>query len=729
MEISKRFYKILCICLLLTVAILSVYWQVMGFDFINFDDPKYVVENNVIRQGFTLDGIRWAFSTNYAGNWHPLTWISYMLDIEMFGVNPGLHHLTNLLFHVINSVLLFLVFERMTGAILRSAIVAALFALHPLHVESVVWIAERKDVLSTFLWMLTMLGYIWYVKCRSLPRYLVVSLLYILGLMSKPMLVTLPFVLLLLDYWPLNRMTQATPEKSSSGHEKDMEKYGEQNSRVSVLFLEKIPLILFSIIACCFTIYAQKSWKAVGSLEKLPIDIRIINGVDSYVVYLVKMFCPINLAIFYPYPHKFLHLVVMICALLLLLVTLLVLLIAKKLPYLTVGWFWYLGTLVPVIGFVQVGSQSMADRYTYIPLIGIFLMMVWGVESLSRCLRNGKVIFRTASVVVIISLMVFTRVQVGYWKNSETLFKHALQVTTDNYMAHNSLGLVFFNKDDLDGAIREFQEALQIRPNFASYNGLGVCFTLKNEMERAVEYYSKGLQFEPSNIDIHMNLGILLTSIGRIDEAIRHFHEILIMYPDDIRAHFNLGKALIQAGNVQGAITQFKEVLHIDPTQVEARNYLEKAMNSMGRTEELIAGLNKLIIVKPKNPALHTQLGDLFRQQGDYDKAVSQYQEAISIQPKFIQAMNGLMRVYSNRQEYTKALDMLQGMKQIQPGNPEIYYNIACIYARQNMSDKSIEWLKQSIDKGFHDWELIKRDPDLASIRNTAFINELIKNH
>ncbi len=652
-----------------------------------------------------------------------------MLDIELFGLNPGLHHLTNLVFHVINSVLLFLVFERMTGAIWRSAAVAALFALHPFHVESVAWIAERKDVLSTFFWILTMMGYVWYVKCRSLPRYIVVALLYILGLMSKPMLVTLPFVLLFLDYWPLNKMNQADLGKSNSCHEKDMERYREKNSRVSVLFLEKIPLIVFSIIACCITIYAQKSWKAVGSLEKLPIDFRIINAIDSYVIYLVKMFCPINLAIFYPYPDKFLPLVVILCALLLLLVTLLVLLMAKKLPYLMVGWFWYLGTLVPVIGFVQVGSQSMADRYTYIPLIGIFLMMVWGVEFLSRRLRNGKVIFGTASVVVIILLMIFTWVQVGYWKNSETLFKHAFQVTTDNYVAHNNLGLVFLDKDDLDGAIREFQEALQIRPNFTSYNGLGVCFTLKNEMGRAVEYYSKGLQFEPYNIDIHMNLGILLTSLGRIDEAIRHFNEILMVYPDNIRAHFNLGKALIQAGNVQGAITQFKEVLHIDPTQVEARDYLEKAMKSMGRTEELIAGLNKLIIVEPKNVALHTRLGDLFRQQGDYDKAASQYREAISIQPKFIQAMNGLVLVYSNRQEYTKALDVLHGMKQIQPDNPAVYYNIACIYAKQNMSDKSIEYLKQSIDKGFHDWELIKRDPDLASIRNTAFINELIKNH
>ena len=727
-NLSAKYLKIL-ICLLLTAATLTVYWQVRGFDFITLDDRQYILDNYALRHGVSLEGIRWAFSSFYEANWHPLTWISHMLDVQIFGLKPGMHHLTNVVFHILNATLLFLVLDKMTGASWRSAAVAALFAVHPLHVESVAWIAERKDVLSTFFWMLTMMSYLWYVRNRTVTRYLTLVLFFTLGLLSKPMLVTLPFVLLLFDYWPLHRLdTHQAGDLNKDPGKGTAESVG-WHPRVSALVLEKIPLIVFAMISSGITMFAQKSWGAVSSMSGLDLGFRMANVITSYAAYLWKMIWPFNLAVFYPYPEVIHPLAVILCAIFLLSITASVLFFACELPYLVVGWLWYIGTLVPVIGIVQVGSQSMADRYTYIPLVGIFIMIVWGLSDLFKRWRQGRAALGVIITVVLVLLLATAWMQVGFWKNSETLCRHTLAVTKNNYKAHTDLGLVLIMKGDFDGAVREFHQALRIKPISEAYNGLGTAYTMKKENEAAIEYFSKGVQIDPYNMHIHNNLGLLLASMGRTDEAIGQFQELLRINPKDIQAHFNLGKALLQKGKVHESIFQFNEALRIDPHQPEVLNYLGKANAAQKEIEASISMINESLKSEPQNPALYTRLGDLHCGLGEYNEAITQYQKALSIQPKYMKAMFGLALVYSDRHESTKALDVLQNMRKLEPDNPEIYYNIACIYAKENEADKSIVWLKQAVEKGFHNYDLIRKDPDLGQIRRSPYVRELIQSH
>ena len=725
----RLFYRIL-ISLLLSISILVVYWQVTGFEFVSFDDYAYVSENTIVRQGITLEGIKWAFMKIYSFNWHPLTWVSHMLDVELFGTKPGLHHLTNVIFHILNSILLFLILEKMTGAMWRSAAVAALFALHPLHVESVAWIAERKDVLSTFFWMLTMASYLLYAHRRTVSRYLIVVFFYILGLLSKPMLVTLPFVLLLLDFWPLNRLDLIQTGNNGNNNLKVMRESSGRWSSLPSLILEKIPLIMLAAVSCGITIHAQKSWGALGSLEGLPIGIRIANAIISYVAYLWKMLWPLNLAAFYPYPDAFHPFEVISCLLILLSITGLILFFSKSFPYLMVGWLWYLGTLIPVIGIMQVGSQSMADRYTYIPLIGIFISLVWGLWELFCRLRHGKIAFGVVSVTALVLFTVITQIQVGLWKNSETLFRHAIEVTKNNYMAHNNLGVVLSDKGDAEGAIREYQEALRINPMFylAHFN-LGLAYTKKGEANRAIEYYVKGLQINPNYTKVHNDLGALLVMTGQTDEAIIQYDKSLRLDPYQPTVYNNLGNTYIHKADLKKAAECFKKAVQINPDYIEAHRNLDNVRIAQSKIEGSISKLKQELEAQPRNHALYKQLADLHRQLGELDEAASLYQKALSIKPDYTMALYGLVLIYSARQEYPKALEMLQKIRKLQPNKPEVCYNIACIYAKQKMTDESIKWLKQSVGKGFHDWDLLKNDPDLANIRGTAFISNLLKNH
>ena len=690
-EIDDR-SKIILICLLLTIAVFAVYWQVVGFDFVNFDDPYYVKDNDVVGKGITLDGIRWAFTSVYVSNWHPLTWISHMLDVQFFGMSPGFHHFTNLLIHALNTILLFILFKNMTGAVWRSAAVAALFALHPLHVESVAWISERKDVLSTFFWMLTMVGYIWYVQKRNIRRYLIVVTFYILGLMSKPMLVTLPFVLLLLDFWPLNRIERLS---GSSDIHSYMARSEISRHKIAILVTEKIPLIVLAMISSGVTFLAQQSGGSVISGQTIRLGSRIINAVITYITYLEKMFLPRNLAAFYPYPHAFPLPEIILCTFLLLTITGFVLMFAKKFSYLVVGWFWYLGTLVPVIGIIQAGGQSMADRYTYIPLVGIFLMAVWGLTDLLRRWRYGRVTLGISFASVIIIAMWVSWIQIGYWKNSETLFRHALDVTDNNYFAHYNLGTALLEKGDNAGAARQYEESLRINPHNAS---------------------------------AHNNLGNLLYLTGNADEAIEHYWAALKIDPHKADVYYNMGTIYYQKGNIHKAIKCFEQAIGEKPGYIQAMEKLEFAKTQQAHSPDPISSLQRSILLDPFNPMLYVSLGDIYRQQGEYDEAIAQYQKAVSLQPKLIKAMYGLVLTYTSKKEYSKSVDELQNIRQLQPDNPEIYYNIACMYAKQNMADESIVWLKRSIDKGFHDWDLLKKDPDLANIRNTGFVNGLMKN-
>jgi hypothetical protein len=509
------------ICLVLAITAFAVFYQVHSFEFITLDDPHYVFNNPNVQAGINLQTIKWALTTNTVGNWHPLTWFSHMLDGQLFKANPAGHHFTNLIFHIANTLLLFLVLKQMTNALWQSAFVAALFALHPLHVESVAWVSERKDVLSTFFWILTMWAYLRYVKQPRLAAYLLAAVFFALGLMSKPMLVTLPFVLLLLDYWPLERFKQRT---------------------IRQLILEKIPFFILSAASCVVTFFVQRSSGAVITLTTFPLKYRILNAVISYAAYIEKMFWPARLAFFYPHPGENVSLpYAVMSGLFLLAVTIVILLFKKKHRYLIAGWFWYIGTLVPVIGLAQVGSQAMADRYSYIPLIGLFIIVAWSLPELTAKLPYRKLILWPGSLVILSALTVCTYQQTSYWKDTITLCQHAISVTKDNFLANLSIAPQLLKRGQIEQAVQRYSEAVRIKPDDTiSLNGLGVALCYAGKVDQAIVYYERSLLIQPRDADAHNNLGIALCWQGKFDLGIEHFKKALQIDPQLTDAKNNL---------------------------------------------------------------------------------------------------------------------------------------------------------------------------------------------
>jgi len=516
----------------LVVMTLVVFGPVIGFDYVTIDDDSYVTGNPHVRDGLSGDSVLWAFSTFYFSNWHPLTWLSHMADCQLFGVKPGPHHFVNLLFHTINVLLLFWMLKGMTGALWRSAFVAALFALHPLHIESVAWISERKDLLSGLFWMLTLMAYTEYVRKPGWTRYAAVVALFAAGLMAKPMIVTLPCVLLLLDFWPLNRVRN---EDSSFGR------------TFWVLVREKFPLFVLSAVSSVITILAQRSGEAVASTDLMTFGIRFENAVVSYAKYIGKTFYPTNLAIPYVHPGATLTLVQAGGAVLLLVVVIAaVIVLARRSPYLLVGWLWFIGMLVPVIGIVQVGSQGMADRYTYLPLIGLFIMVAWGVEQASRNSRALRGVVTVAALVCLVVLAVCCRAQLHYWRNGITLFEHSLRVDDKNPPAHNNLG---------------------------------VALMAEGEHGRAAEHFKRALELSPGNVDALNNRGGAMIALGRYAEAAEVLTQVLESTPDDASAHSNLGVALYFQGKFEEAAKQLKRALELDPHCTIALPLLQEIQN------------------------------------------------------------------------------------------------------------------------------------------------------
>jgi tetratricopeptide (TPR) repeat protein len=575
----------LLICLTLTLTLLVVFFQVRGFSFVTYDDPVYVSENPNIQTGFTLKAVEWAFTTGFAANWHPLTWLSLMLDRQLFGANPAGFHITNLILHIANTLLLFMVLKKMTGALWQSAFVAALFALHPLHVESVAWVSERKDVLIAFFWLLTMWAYAQYVKKPGAARYLLVLFIFALGLMAKPMLVTLPFVFLLLDYWPLERIGRF------------------QWKIIYRLVLEKIPFIILSAASSVITFFVQQSGGAVPSSSVLPLKYRILNVFISYVKYTEKMFWPSRLTAFYPHPGREVSILyAVVSAVVLLTVTILIFRFAKKHRYLATGWFWYLGTLVPVIGLVQVGIHAMADRYTYIPLTGLFIIIAWGLSDLLRKWPYRKTVLWMSSTLVLIILMALTYFQTRYWKDSITLYQHAMAVTNDNFMgqsraeeaiwynselcispncfeALSGLGSAYYKIGKIDEAIGCYKRAIEIEshdPNV--YSNLGMALVAKGKFDQAISFYNKALQLAPDSINIHLNLGVALTSGGKLDEAAKEYDKILSIQPQNAVAHNDFGVVLYRLGKLDDAVAQFKQAVQINPEYTDAKNNLSAVL-------------------------------------------------------------------------------------------------------------------------------------------------------
>jgi tetratricopeptide (TPR) repeat protein len=719
-EFSTRHRNIL-VCLFIVIATISVYWPVQSYDFVNFDDGTYVYENGHVQKGLTLEGISWAFTTLHAGNWHPLTWLSHMLDCQLYGMNPGRHHLTNLLLHLANTVLLFFVFRKMTGSLWQSGLVAALFAIHPLHVESVAWISERKDVLSAFFWMLTLWSYIWYVEHPKVNRYLLVILFFALGLMSKPMLVTLPFVLLLLDFYLLRRFKFQPPDVSAKANQKS------NNFR---LILEKIPLFVLVAVSSAVTFFAQKKGGAVMSLEILPFNVRIANALVSYVKYLGKMVYPSKLAVLYPHPGMLPWWKIAGACLILASISFLAVRVVKQSPYFAVGWLWYVGTLVPVIGLVQVGGQAMADRYTYIPLIGIFIIIAFGVPELVAQWRFRK-IWLTASAAAFLTILVaITWKQIGYWKNGITLFTHALKVTSNNYVSHNNLGNALAKQGRPEEAIEQYLLALQIKPYYAeAYNNLGNALEKQGLLAKAGEKYLHALRVKPDYAEAHNNLGNVLDKQGRTAEAIEHYLQALKIKPDFVKAHNNLGNALHKQGRIEEAMEHYLQALQIKPDFAGVHYNMGNALAENNRPEEAIAHYTKALEISPEFTDAHINIGIALEKQGKTAEAIEHYQKVLVIEPRSPMGLEKLARSFKRMKKYQKALFFYNEILKVLPGNPAVYYNIACVYALQNQVEDAIWWLKKAVAKGFDDWNHIKTDIDLVYIRGSSQYKEFVKGH
>jgi tetratricopeptide (TPR) repeat protein len=611
-------YRDFWICLILMLATVAVYYQVCSYDFVIYDDSSYIYKNPNIHNGITLQAVKWAFTTVHSANWHPLTWMSHILSWQIFGPNAGGHHLINLIFHVANTVLIFLVLRRMTNAIWQSAFVAALFALHPLHVESVAWIAERKDVLSTFFWLLTMWAYWYYVNKPGIVRYLWVAVFLILGLMSKPMLVTLPFVFLLLDYWPLERFGKRT---------------------FFNLVGEKIPFIILSAASSVITLLVQQSGRAVVSLDILPLKFRILNALVSYTEYIARTFWPSHLAVFYPHPTNNLTAGQAAAAVLLLLViSFLVIRLAAGHRYLLTGWFWYLGTLVPVIGFIQVGNQATADRYCYITLTGLFIIVAWGVSDLLAKWRHKRIAIVSSAVLIISAISICSYNQLRCWQNSLTLFRHALDVTENNYIAHLRMAEFLCEQQKLGEAAEEYQKYLQIMPNDADeLNAYGVVLGRLGRYDEAVKYLNQAVQIKPDFADAHANLGYVLKIQGNYDEAASHFVKALQVDPNSVLAHYHYGNILVKSGKVDEAFTHFEKALQLKPNWIELMNTMAWCRAVNGKT----AFLNPDKAVKLaeraceltnyKEPELLDTLAVAYAAAGKFDKAIEITEKALEL--------------------------------------------------------------------------------------------------
>ena len=614
------------ICILLVIATFIAYMQVLKYGFItSFDDTEYLTSNWNIKAGLTKESIVWAFSTSYASNWHPVTWLSHMLDYELYGLEPFGHHLTSLLFHIINTLLLFGVLLKMTGALWRSGLVAVLFALHPLNVESVAWVSERKNVLSTFFLLLTLWAYVRYVDKKNARNYLLVVLFLALGLMSKPMLVTLPFVLLLLDFWPLKRFGEVRPAR---------------------LIFEKVPLFILLIGSCVATFIAQKSGGAIRSSEFSSLYFRIANALVSYFEYLRNMLWPSGLSVFYPHPGNALPIwKPLACTIVLVVVTIWVVKEIRRAPYLAVGWFWYLGTLVPVIGIVQVGEQAMADRYTYVPLIGIFIAIAW---SLPEQIKTGKEkLLPILSGIVISLLIALTWIQVSHWKNSITLFKHAINVTDTKYLGvatiHAFLGDAYHREGELDIAISEFKKSLDLDPvNLYGLNNLAATLAEQGNLKEGLSYAQKLSRLQPDYTPGLITMGNILEETGKLDQAQIYYEQVLERDSDSFENYLNLANILYRKGNLEGAIPHYKKVIILNPNLLEAHYNLGNIFGQLGQPIDAKKEFEQAIRCDGKQPMPHYGLGLIQLQAGNYLKAIEAFEQALSLNPKLEQARHFL---------------------------------------------------------------------------------------
>jgi len=656
------------ICALLGILVVLVFGQTVNHGFANYDDTLYVSSNPMVSKGITVEGIDWAFSHKELGLWNPLVTISHMLDCQLYGGWAGGHHLSNVLLHLASVLLLFLILRQMTGALWCSAFVAALFAIHPLRVESVAWIAERKDVLSGFFFMLTLGAYLHYVRrpdCRG--RYWTVILLFALGLMCKPMLVTLPFVLLLLDYWPLNRLFLSVPSGS------DPAKKIAVNWRAVA---EKIPFMALSFGLCVATMLGPKE---TVSIEHVPFWTRIGEAPVWLVVYLGQMIWPSGLAVIYTHPEASLPWWPAAVALLGFL-SIGIFLLRRKHPYLWMGWLWNLGMLVPVIGIVQISHHARADHYNYLPQIGLCIAVTWTLACWAGERRHRCVVLGGMGAMALFALLVVASKQTSYWRDNETLWRHTLGCTHDNALAHNNLGLALLDQERTEEAIVQYREALRINPEYAlAHNNLGAALVKQERTKEAIVQYHEALRINPDYASAHNNLGAALVQQGRTKEAFVQYHEALRINPDYADAHYNLGAALIRQGRTKEALAQYREALRINPAFAEARNNLGAALFQQGHIKEALAQYREALRINPAFAGAHYNLGDALAQQGRADEAIAQYREALRINPAFAEAHNNLGDTLIREGRTEEGIAQAGEALRLQPANAAFQNNLAWV--------------------------------------------------
>ena len=679
------------ICAVLAVITWLIFGQTLGHQFVTYDDPNYVYENANVTAGVSLQGLIWAFTHTVGGNWHPLTTISHMGDCQLWGLKPAAHHLTNILLHSIAVILLFLVLQQMTGALWQSAFVAALFAIHPLHVESVAWVSERKDVLSAVFFMLSLAAYTRYVRTLSLTSYFLVLLFFALGLMSKPMLVTVPFILLLLDYWPLRRFAPAAPAKLPHQHRI------EHRASIRRILLEKIPLLLLSFGSCVATLLAQRHF--IDPIGHLSLMDRLGNAAVATVIYLRQLVWPFGLSVFYPHPRQSLSIVeVLMAALFLIALSAAAFMYRRKHPYVLTGWFWFLGMLVPVSGLIQVGEQAHADRYTYLPQIGLYMLAAWLVADTVGAWRHRRILAGAAMACLVFLFMCVAFKQTSYWRDGRTLWTHAVAVNPRNDTAQISLCDLDLRENRLEDAIFHARKAVEIRPDSNdAHSRLAVALSASGQSAEARVEFQKIVETHQLRPRVHFNLATLLLNSGHLDEAIAEFQKELQIQPEFAEAHNNLGIALTSKGELEDALAHFQRALELDPHLPKVHHNIAMILLRQGQFDQAVAHLQQELQINPASAEAHNDLGIAWSQQGRLDQAISEWQTTLQLQPDNLKAYCNLVWVFATFPDdaiRSGAKAVAFGERALQLSgekDPRIYRLLAAAYAEDGQFDKATE--------------------------------------
>lgn len=695
MNIKSKKYKLqyLIVAAILVLVTSAAYEPVRNCEFVDYDDDVYVTANSNVNKGLNWDSVRWAFTEPYIANWHSLTWLSHMVDCQIFGLEPQGHHLVSLLIHIANVLLLFFILAAMTRSIWPSAFVAVIFAIHPLHVESVAWIAERKDVLSTLFFLLTVAAYIRYTSHPSIRRYILIVVFFILGILSKSMVITLPFVLLLLDYWPLNRL------------EFEPGRIKHSFAKLKQLVIEKIPLFLLSAACGVITYLVQKSAGAMKPTDIVAPAARLSNAMVSYLRYIGKILYPHDLAALYPFPAGGMPLWQGVVAfLILILITAGVIYLARKRRYLATGWFWYVGTLMPVIGLVQIGAQSMADRYTYLPLIGFSIMFVWPIAEFVTRRKYLKVSAAVLAAVIIAAMILSTRTQIGYWKDSLTLFSHAVKVTQNNFIMHNNLGSVLQKHGQPEEALIEYEKAIEINKSYhrAILNKAKALRDM-NKLEEAAVIFQQVADTAKNPYDPYFNLGLTYNKLGNYKIAIEYLQKALRIYPNKSEAVYQLALALARSGEYDDALIEFEHALELAPDWPEVHYNLAAIYIRKGKEDLAVQQCLLAIKFKPDYTKARMSLAYTYLSMGQVSQAIEQYGKILEIEPKNAMVMNDLAWIFAGTKD-NKLRNPQQAVEYAQKAceltdyqDPSILDTLAKAYASAGNFEEAVTVLEKAL--------------------------------